>query len=198
MLGETMPSVTKDMDIYSYRLPLGVCAGIAPFNFPAMIPLWMFPMAMVCGNTYLLKPSERVPACAMLLVKMLQDSGAPDGSLNVIHGQHDGKNLSLLPWADDCWNTLFTVPVTTFYYASALTKAAARDVKFFGYPSHSFEHGFSRCVYSRFWWPKVGYLKLTHNYNCIICHSGEFHLWPSCHQGHQLCGLKSSWGVYLR
>lgn len=66
------------------------------------------------------------------------------------------------------------------------------------YPSHSFEHSISRCVFSRFWWPKVGYLKLTHNYNCIFCHSGEFHLWPSRHQGHQLCGLKSSWGVYLR
>lgn len=91
MLGETLPSITKDMDTYTYRLPLGVCAGIAPFNFPAMIPLWMFPMAMVCGNTFLLKPSERVPTCAMLLAKMLQDAGAPDGTLNIIHGQHAGK-----------------------------------------------------------------------------------------------------------
>lgn len=91
MLGETLPSITKDMDTYTYRLPLGVCAGIAPFNFPAMIPLWMFPMAMVCGNTFLLKPSERVPTCAMLLAKMLQDAGAPDGTLNIIHGQHAGE-----------------------------------------------------------------------------------------------------------
>lgn len=91
MLGETLPSITKDMDTYTYRLPLGVCAGIAPFNFPAMIPLWMFPMAMVCGNTFLLKPSERVPTCAMLLAKMLQDAGAPDGTLNIIHGQHSSK-----------------------------------------------------------------------------------------------------------
>ncbi|MBW00378.1 Methylmalonate-semialdehyde dehydrogenase [acylating], mitochondrial, partial [Eschrichtius robustus] len=89
MLGETMPSITKDMDLYSYRLPLGVCAGIAPFNFPAMIPLWMFPMAMVCGNTFLMKPSERVPGATILLAKLLQDSGAPDGTLNVIHGQHE-------------------------------------------------------------------------------------------------------------
>lgn len=91
MLGETLPSITKDMDTYTYRLPLGVCAGITPFNFPVMIPLWMFPVAMVCGNTYLLKPSERVPGCAMLLAKMLQDAGAPDGTLNIIHGQHAGK-----------------------------------------------------------------------------------------------------------
>ncbi|CAO2586907.1 Methylmalonate-semialdehyde dehydrogenase [acylating], mitochondrial [Lemmus lemmus] len=93
MLGETMPSITKDMDLYSYRLPLGVCAGIAPFNFPAMIPLWMFPMAMVCGNTFLMKPSERVPGATMLLAKLLQDSGAPDGALNIIHGQHEAVNF---------------------------------------------------------------------------------------------------------
>ena len=91
LLGETMPSITKDMDLYSYRLPLGVCAGIAPFNFPAMIPLWMFPMAIVCGNTFLLKPSERVPGASMLLAKLFQDSGAPDGTLNIIHGQHEGN-----------------------------------------------------------------------------------------------------------
>uniref|UniRef100_A0A3Q2H2V1 methylmalonate-semialdehyde dehydrogenase (CoA acylating) n=1 Tax=Equus caballus TaxID=9796 RepID=A0A3Q2H2V1_HORSE len=93
ILGETMPSITKDMDLYSYRLPLGVCAGIAPFNFPAMIPLWMFPMAMVCGNTFLMKPSERVPGATMLLAKLLQDSGAPDGTLNVIHGQREAVNF---------------------------------------------------------------------------------------------------------
>ncbi|KAG7267820.1 hypothetical protein CRUP_003634 [Coryphaenoides rupestris] len=93
MLGETLPSITKDMDTYTYRLPLGVCAGIAPFNFPAMIPLWMFPIGMACGNTYLMKPSERVPGCTMLLAKLLQDAGAPDGTLNIIHGQHDAVNF---------------------------------------------------------------------------------------------------------
>lgn len=87
-----MPSITKDMDTYTYRLPLGVCAGIAPFNFPAMIPLWMFPMAMVCGNTFLMKPSERVPGALMFLAKLFQDAGAPDGTLNIIHGQHEGNN----------------------------------------------------------------------------------------------------------
>ncbi|XP_030070193.1 methylmalonate-semialdehyde/malonate-semialdehyde dehydrogenase [acylating], mitochondrial [Microcaecilia unicolor] len=93
MLGETLPSITKDMDTYTFRLPLGVCAGIAPFNFPAMIPLWMFPMAMVCGNTFLMKPSERVPGATMFLAKLLQDSGAPDGTLNIIHGQHAAVNF---------------------------------------------------------------------------------------------------------
>lgn len=96
MLGETLPSITKDMDTYTYRLPLGVCAGIAPFNFPAMIPLWMFPMGMVCGNTYLMKPSERVPGCTMMLAKLLQDAGAPDGTLNIIHGQHNGMKFTVV------------------------------------------------------------------------------------------------------
>lgn len=91
LLGETLPSITKDMDTHTYRLPLGVCAGVAPFNFPAMIPLWMFPMALVCGNTFLLKPSERVPTCAMLLASMLQDAGAPDGTLNIVHGQRSSE-----------------------------------------------------------------------------------------------------------
>lgn len=92
-LGETMPSISKDMDTHSYRVPLGVCAGIAPFNFPAMIPLWMFPVALVCGNTYVFKPSERVPGAAMMLVELLQEAGCPSGVVNVIHGQHKAVNF---------------------------------------------------------------------------------------------------------
>ena len=61
MMGETVENVSKNIDIYSYRKPLGVCAGIAPFNFPAMVPLWMIPMAITTGNTFILKPSEKVP-----------------------------------------------------------------------------------------------------------------------------------------
>ena len=67
------------------RAPLGVCAGITPFNFPAMIPLWMFPLAAVCGNSYILKPSERDPGAAMMLAKMAQDSGLPDGKVTHIN-----------------------------------------------------------------------------------------------------------------
>lgn len=70
MQGETIENVAKNVDLYSYRQPLGVCAGICPFNFPAMIPLWMFPMALTTGNTYILKPSERVPGAAQLLVEL--------------------------------------------------------------------------------------------------------------------------------
>jgi len=92
-MGESMPAISRDMDAVSYRVPLGVCAGVAPFNFPAMIPLWMFPVAAVCGNTYIFKPSERVPGCTMLLMKLLQEAGCPDGVVNVIHGQHDAVNF---------------------------------------------------------------------------------------------------------
>ena len=81
------------MDLTSYRVPIGVCAGIAPFNFPAMIPLWMFPMGIICGNTYIMKPSERDPGACMALIELLQEAGCPPGVVNVIHGQHDAVNF---------------------------------------------------------------------------------------------------------
>ena len=86
MMGETSENLSKGLDTYSYKQPLGVCAGICPFNFPAMIPLWMFPVAVTCGNTYVLKPSEKDPAAAMALVELASQAGLPDGVLNVIHG----------------------------------------------------------------------------------------------------------------
>jgi len=93
MMGETMENVSKNVDIYSYNQPLGVCAGITPFNFPAMIPLWMFPLAIACGNTYVLKPSERVPSASMFLADLAKQAGVPDGVLNIIHGSKDAVNF---------------------------------------------------------------------------------------------------------
>lgn len=87
--GETMGNVATGIDIYSYRVPLGVCAGITPFNFPAMVPLWMFPLSITCGNTYLLKPSEKVPGTVEMLMDLLKESGVPDGVVNVVHGAKD-------------------------------------------------------------------------------------------------------------
>ena len=84
-MGETVSNVGSGLDTQSYRVPLGVAAGICPFNFPAMIPLWMFPVAVTCGNTFVLKPSERTPGAAMLLAQLAQDAGLPDGVLNVAH-----------------------------------------------------------------------------------------------------------------
>jgi len=92
-MGETMQNVATSVDIHSYRTPLGVCAGIAPFNFPAMIPLWMFPMATVCGNTFVLKPSELVPLTTMRLAELALEAGMPKGVLNIIHGAHDAVNF---------------------------------------------------------------------------------------------------------
>jgi len=84
--GEFSDSVGIDVDAYSFRQPLGVVAGITPFNFPAMVPLWMIPMALVCGNTFVLKPSERDPGASLLLAELIRQSGVPDGVFNVVHG----------------------------------------------------------------------------------------------------------------
>ncbi|MBE0368432.1 MULTISPECIES: CoA-acylating methylmalonate-semialdehyde dehydrogenase [Pseudoalteromonas] len=86
MMGETVGNVARNIDTYSYMQPLGVCAGITPFNFPAMIPLWMFPLAIVCGNTFILKPSEQDPLTPMRLVELFEEAGAPKGVLQVVHG----------------------------------------------------------------------------------------------------------------
>jgi malonate-semialdehyde dehydrogenase (acetylating)/methylmalonate-semialdehyde dehydrogenase len=85
-LGEIAENVAGGVDTYFVRQPLGVCAGISPFNFPAMIPLWMFPMAIVCGNTFVLKPSEQDPMTPMLLGALALEAGVPPGVLNIVHG----------------------------------------------------------------------------------------------------------------
>ena len=85
-LGEFAENVAGGVDTYTLRQPIGVCAGITPFNFPAMIPLWMFPMAIVCGNTFVLKPSEQDPLTPMLLAELALQAGVPAGVLNIIHG----------------------------------------------------------------------------------------------------------------
>ena len=91
--GETIEQLGRGVDTYSYRQPLGVCAGICPFNFPAMIPLWMWPLAVACGNTFVLKPSERTPSTAVILARLAQEAGLPAGVLNLVHGQVDTVNF---------------------------------------------------------------------------------------------------------
>ncbi len=85
-MGELANNVATGVDTYTLQQPLGVCAGITPFNFPAMIPLWMFPMAIACGNTFVLKPSEQDPMSTMRLVELAIEAGIPPGVLNVVHG----------------------------------------------------------------------------------------------------------------
>ena len=84
--GEFSEQVSTDVDAYSFRQPLGVCAGITPFNFPAMVPMWMHPMAIATGNTFVLKPSERDPSASMLVAELYAAAGLPDGVFNVVHG----------------------------------------------------------------------------------------------------------------
>jgi malonate-semialdehyde dehydrogenase (acetylating)/methylmalonate-semialdehyde dehydrogenase len=91
-LGELARNVAHGVDTYTLLQPLGVCAGITPFNFPAMIPLWMFPMAIACGNTFVLKPSEQDPLSTMKLVELAMQAGIPAGVLNVVHGTEDIVN----------------------------------------------------------------------------------------------------------
>ncbi len=84
--GEYSEQVSTGIDQYSMRQPLGVCAGITPFNFPCMVPMWMFPIAIACGNAFVLKPSERDPSAALLLADLLKQAGLPDGVFNVVQG----------------------------------------------------------------------------------------------------------------
>ncbi len=87
--GEFTENVGTDVDSWSLRQPLGVCAGITPFNFPAMVPMWMFPVAIACGNTFILKPSEKDPSCAIRLAELLLEAGLPKGVFNVVNGDKE-------------------------------------------------------------------------------------------------------------
>ncbi len=87
--GEFSEQIGRGIDCHSLRQPLGVCVGITPFNFPAMVPLWMFPVAIACGNTFVLKPSEKVPSLAVRMAELLAEAGLPPGVLNVLHGDRE-------------------------------------------------------------------------------------------------------------
>ncbi len=93
--GEYSQSVANGVDVMSARQPVGVCAGITPFNFPAMVPMWMFPMALATGNTFILKPSERDPSCGIRLAELMFEAGAPKGVLNVINGDKEAVDVLL-------------------------------------------------------------------------------------------------------
>lgn len=86
LMGETLPNIAPDIDCETIRHPLGVVAGITPFNFPAMVPLWMYPVALVCGNCFILKPSPRVPLTAIQIGRLLVDAGIPEGVFSIVHG----------------------------------------------------------------------------------------------------------------
>ena len=93
--GDFSENVGRDVDSYSTRQPLGVCAGITPFNFPAMVPMWMFPVALACGNTFVLKTSEKVPSTALRLAELLTEAGLPDGVFNIVNGDKEAVDTLL-------------------------------------------------------------------------------------------------------
>ena len=93
--GEFTEQVGRGIDSWSVRQPLGVCAGITPFNFPAMVPMWMFPMALACGNTFVLKPSERDPSAGLRIAELLTEAGLPPGVFNVVHGDKEAVDAIL-------------------------------------------------------------------------------------------------------
>ncbi|PAE91863.1 methylmalonate-semialdehyde dehydrogenase [Shouchella clausii] len=92
MMGDSLPMIATDVEASNYRYPIGVVGGIAPFNFPMMVPCWMFPMAIALGNAFLLKPSERTPLLTEKLADLLTEAGVPDGVFNVVYGAHDVVN----------------------------------------------------------------------------------------------------------
>ncbi|NLD67957.1 MAG: CoA-acylating methylmalonate-semialdehyde dehydrogenase [Limnobacter sp.] len=93
--GEYSESVGTGVDMYSIRQPMGVCVGITPFNFPVMVPMWMFPIALACGNSFVLKPSERDPSASLLMARLVKEAGLPDGVFNVVNGDKEAVDALL-------------------------------------------------------------------------------------------------------
>jgi malonate-semialdehyde dehydrogenase (acetylating) / methylmalonate-semialdehyde dehydrogenase len=113
--------IGSGVDSYSLYQPLGVCVGITPFNFPAMIPLWMFPMAIACGNTFVLKPSEKDPSCAMRLVELAKEAGVPDGVLNVVQGDKETVDALLLHPDVKAVSFVGSTPVAEYVYQTGIS-----------------------------------------------------------------------------
>lgn len=135
MMGETVENVARGVDTHSWVQPLGVCVGITPFNFPAMIPLWMFPMAIACGNSFILKPSEQDPMTAVRLVELFLEAGAPKDVLQLIHGRK--QQVDALITAEDVRAVSFvgSVPVGQHIYRTA-TEHLKRAQCFAGAKNH--------------------------------------------------------------
>ncbi|MBW7836608.1 MAG: CoA-acylating methylmalonate-semialdehyde dehydrogenase [Sphingomonadales bacterium] len=117
--GEFSDNVSAGIDIYSMRKPLGVCAGITPFNFPGMIPLWMAPMAIACGNTFVLKPSEKDPSCPMRIAELFKEAGLPDGVLNVVNGDKEAVDTILTDPRIKAVSFVGSTAIAKYVYATA-------------------------------------------------------------------------------
>ena len=119
LMGDSLEQVASGIDCDSIRQPVGVCAGITPFNFPAMVPMWMYPIAIVCGNTFVLKPSEKVPLTAIRLVELLEEAGLPPGVMNLVHGGVDVVNALCTHPDIDAVSFVGSSPVARHVYQTA-------------------------------------------------------------------------------
>ena len=116
--GEYAENVGTQVDTHTLRQPVGVCAGITPFNFPVMVPLWMFPMAIACGNTFILKPSEKVPSASVRMAELFKEAGLPDGVLNVIHGDKVAVDAILNHPGIHAISFVGSTPIAKYIYES--------------------------------------------------------------------------------
>lgn len=135
LMGETVENVASKVDTYSITQPLGVCLGITPFNFPAMIPLWMFPLAVACGNTFILKPSEQDPLTPMRLAELFFEAGAPTNTLQVIHGAKEQVDQLLNHELIKAISFVGSVPVAKYIYQTG-TANLKRVQAFAGAKNH--------------------------------------------------------------
>ncbi len=114
--GEFSQNVGTNIDSWSIRQPLGICAGITPFNFPAMVPMWMYPIAIACGNSFILKPSEKDPSCSIKLAELFSEAGLPDGVFNVINGDKEVVDLILKSNEISAVSFVGSTPVAKYIY----------------------------------------------------------------------------------
>jgi len=117
--GEQAEDVGRGVDSHSILQPVGVCAGVVPFNFPAMVPLWMFPVAIACGNTFILKPSEKVPSTALFLAELFKEAGLPDGVFNVVPGDKEAVDALLAHPDVHAISSVSSTPVAKYIYETA-------------------------------------------------------------------------------
>jgi malonate-semialdehyde dehydrogenase (acetylating)/methylmalonate-semialdehyde dehydrogenase len=133
--GEFSENVSTDVDSYSIRQPLGVVAGITPFNFPAMVPMWMYPLAIACGNTFILKPSEKDPSAANFCAELLADAGLPAGVFNVVHGDKVAVDAILTHPGIQAVSFVGSTPIARYIYETA-TRAGKRVQALGGAKNH--------------------------------------------------------------
>jgi malonate-semialdehyde dehydrogenase (acetylating)/methylmalonate-semialdehyde dehydrogenase len=142
--GEYTDSAGPGIDMYSMKQPLGVTAGITPFNFPAMIPMWMFAPAIVCGNAFILKPSERNPSVPLMLVELMEEAGLPKGILQVVNGDKEAVDAILHNDTVQSISFVGSTPIAEYIYATGC--ANGKRVQCFGGAKKSYDY-YARCGY---------------------------------------------------